>query len=87
MKQSLRDLWTTSPEYRRLYQPADEVKAVVAAARANAACCVRAFDALESATAAGLAISSAHCWPYPRQNLKPAESSSLSNMPQNADFN
>jgi len=69
----LRDLWTTSPEYRQLYQPTDEVEAIVrlldmpratalldigcgngvfaiAAAQANANCRVWAFDALESAT-------------------------------------
>ena len=68
----LRDLWTTSLEYRRLYQPADEIEAVVnllemeqatalvdigcgngaftiAAARANPACRVWGFDALQSA--------------------------------------
>jgi SAM-dependent methyltransferase len=69
----LRDLWTTSPEYRQLYQPSDEIEAVVrllemeqasalldigcgngaftiAAAQANPTCRVWAFDALKSAT-------------------------------------
>jgi SAM-dependent methyltransferase len=69
----LRDLWTTSAEYRRLYQPSDEIETVVrllemesatelvdvgcgngaftiAAAQANPACRVWAFDALKSAT-------------------------------------
>jgi len=68
----LLDLWTTSDEYRRIYQTQDEVETIVrlmempgaaalvdigcgngafaiACARANAACRVWAFDALESA--------------------------------------
>jgi SAM-dependent methyltransferase len=69
----LRDLWTTSPEYRQLYQPPDELASVVrllemesatalvdvgcgngafaiAVAQANPTCRVWAFDALKSAT-------------------------------------
>ena len=78
----LRDLWTTSAEYRQLYQPPDEVETVVrllemmratalldigcgngtfviAAAKVNPACRVWAFDALQSATTECQAAASA----------------------------
>jgi SAM-dependent methyltransferase len=78
----LRDMWSTSPEYRQLYQQPEEIAEVVrllemeqatalvdvgcgngvfviAAAQANPACRVWAFDALESATTQCQAAASA----------------------------